>query len=146
MGDQYAYIAMDATRKAILSYRVGKRTIETTRDFVADLHSRVLNRPQITSDGFGPYLTAMWESYGTDVDYAMLVKHYQGTQGPETQHRYSPGRIRGLSRQPLIGKPREGNISTSLIERQNLTLRMHIRRFTRLTNAFSKKLRNHRAA
>ncbi len=145
MGDSYTYIGLDANRKAIVSYAVGKRDAATTDAFARDLRSRVLGRPQITTDGFAPYVEAILQAFGDDVDYSMLIKQY-GHTGQEDQRRYSPPRCMGAKKVWIAGDPDYGKTSTSYVERGNLTIRMQVRRFTRLTNAFSKRLRHHRAA
>ena len=144
VGDQYVYLAMDGTGKAIISYRVGKRTAANTRAFVMDIRERVLNRPEISSDAFIAYPVAIEEAFGIDCDYGQIEKHYKHEPAREAARRYSPGFVVAVSQTRVVGRPRQ--ISTSYIERQNLSLRMAQRRFTRLTNAFSKKLENHKAA
>lgn len=144
VGDQYLFTAMDATGKAILSYTVGKRTAENTHAFVADLRERVINRPNISSDAFNAYPEAVELAFGDDVDYGQILKVFHGEPGPDAARRYSPGHVIGVNRRRVTGNPKR--IGTSHIERSNLTVRMQSRRFTRLTNGFSKKLRNHEAA
>ncbi len=144
VGDQYVYLAMDGTGKAIISYRVGKRNQENTHAFVMDIRERVLNRPEISSDALNMYPNAIEAAFGIDCDYGQIEKHYKHEPAKEAARRYSPGFVVAVSHTRVVGRPR--HISTSYIERQNLNLRMAQRRFTRLTNGFSKKLENHRAA
>jgi IS1 family transposase len=145
-GDAYTFVALDATRKAIISYRTGKRTAHNTVEFATDLRARILGRPQISSDAFRPYVDAIDWAFGSDVDYGQIVKVYEGEPGPTAARRYSPGWVVDVRRATIMGAPDTTKISTSYVERQNLSLRMACRRFTRLTNGFSKKLANHKAA
>lgn len=137
----------ESTQKAVLSYLVGKRSAENTRELAMDLRARILNRPQITSDGYAPYVGAVEAAFGWNVDYAMLTKQYVGDSNlPDAAHRYSPGHVAGVTKDVIRGNPDPENISTSYVERFNLSSRMQMRRCTRLTNGFSKKLENHEAA
>lgn len=145
-GDQYTFVAIDATNKAILTYRTGKRNRENTTAFVADLRERVLGTPQINSDAWTFYEDAIKAAFGPRVHYAQIQKHYAGEPPINAARRYSPGWVVGVRKERVIGYPHEWQISTSYVERTNLSVRMGSRRFTRLTNAFSKKLDNHVAA
>lgn len=145
-GDQYSYIAMDADRKAIISYLVGKRTNVSTIGFALDLRSRTMGEPQLTSDGFGPYVKAVDLAFGSDADFAMLIKKYETDCSNEAKRRYGPSTVVDTDKIVVSGDPLPSRISTSYIERQNLTLRMLTKRFSRLSNGFSKLLRNHNAA
>jgi IS1 family transposase len=143
-GDAWTWTAIDADSKLIVSYLIGGRDADAAQDFMHDVADRLANRVQLTTDGHAAYLNAVVGAFGIDVDYAQLVKHYgptAGVTGPE--RKYSPGECCGASKRRVMGRPLKALVSTSYVEKHNQTMRQHMKRFSRLTAAHSKKIDNH---
>lgn len=145
-GDVWTFCAIDSDTKLVPSYKVGKRDLATAKAFMDDLSSRLHNRVQLSSDGLRAYVDAVELAFGADVDYGQIVKTYSVAEAKAPQRRYSPPELVSIHKQIVTGRPEEALISTSYVERLNLTTRHHMKRLARLTLAFSKKLENFEAA
>src|SRR5216684_1891541 len=147
LGDVWTFCAIDSETKIVPSFKVGKRTHQTANAFLADIASRLRTRPQISTDGLRSYIDAVENAFGMDADYGMIIKHYGADSGEHHQERrYSAPDVTSIERRAIAGRPEMDLISTSHIERLNGTTRLHMRRLTRLTYAFSKKLEHFEAA